>query len=200
MSPKKIEEGRQYPLVLALHGLAGNSTAATELGSPELREQYPCFVMAPVSTAEGLWAEPFAEQNKDARATLPVALEAMDALSKRTPIDPDRIYVTGQSMGGAGTYNAMYYRPDVFAAAIPVCGIQDPNDTDMIMNRASSAFQGKVGSKDRKDFRAQMARELSEGGGPLTNVQYKKAGHNCSCGTYASSETWEWLFLQKREK
>jgi hypothetical protein len=197
MSPEKVETDRKYPLVLSLHGRAGNATAATDLGSPELREKHPCFVMAPVATGEGHWGTP---RSLDPQAPLLLALEAMDAFLDKHPIDPDRIYLTGQSLAGADTYNAMHYRPDVFAAAIPVCGISDPNDTDMIMNRASSAFQGKVGSKDRKDFRAQMARELSEGGGPLTNVQYKKAGHNCGCGTYASSETWEWLFLQKREK
>ena len=65
MSPMKIEAGRKYPLVLALHGLSGNATAATELGSPALREQFPCFVMAPVSTADGLWASPFAELMQD---------------------------------------------------------------------------------------------------------------------------------------
>jgi dienelactone hydrolase len=187
MSPKKIEEGRQYPLVLALHGLAGNSTAATELGSPELREQFPCFVMAPVSTAEGLWAEPFAEQNKEARATLPVALEAMDAFIDAHAIDPDRIYVTGQSMGGAGTYNAMYYRPDVFAAAIPVCGIQDPNDTDQIMKMAIWAFNGKVGWR-------------TQGNHPWKEVNYRGSGEHCSGARYASRETWEWLFQQKRTK
>jgi len=198
MSPETIDKGRQYPLVLALHGLAGNATAATELGSPELRERYPCFVMAPVSTAEGLWAEPFAEQNKNARATLPTALEAMDALIETHPIDPDRIYVTGQSMGGAGTYNATYYRPDVFAAAIPVCGISDPNDTDTMMKMAIWAYKGKVGWRVQNEYSPAEIKEIYKA--ELKNLKYKNVEYNCGDGTYASRATWEWLFEQKRTK
>jgi predicted peptidase len=143
--------------------------------------------MAPVSTAEGLWAEPFAEQNKNARATLPIALEAMDAFIDTHAIDPDRIYVTGQSMGGAGTYNAMHYRPDLFAAAIPVCGIQDPKDTDTMMKMAIWAFNGKVGWR-------------IQGNHPWKEVNYRSSGEICSGTSYASRKTWEWLFQQKRTK
>jgi predicted peptidase len=185
MTPGKTEAGRKYPLVLALHGLAGNATAATELGTPELREQFPCFVMAPVSTADGFWATPFAEQNKDGKATLPVALEAMDAFIETHPIDPDRIYVTGQSMGGAGTYNAMHYRPDVFAAAIPVCGLSNPGDKNILMKRAIWMHKSKVAWR-------------TQGNHPSKALNYRNSGEHCSGANYASREVWQWLFQQQR--
>ncbi len=96
MSPAKIEGGRQYPLVLALHGRGGSTVAATELGSSAIREQFPCFVMAPASTADGHWARPpgFGKnrrKNKNTKAMLPAALEAMDAFIENHPIDPDTV-------------------------------------------------------------------------------------------------------------
>ena len=183
----KIQAGRKYPLVLALHGLSGNATAATELGSPALREQFPCFVMAPVSTADGLWASPYAElmQDKYGKATLQIALAAMDAVINTHPIDTDRIYVTGQSMGGAGTYNARYYRPGVFAAAIPVCGLSDPKDNDVLLKRAIWVRKGKVAWRIAKNH-------------PWKKPNYRSSGEHCSGASYASRATWEWLFKQKR--
>ncbi|MDP6444031.1 MAG: alpha/beta hydrolase-fold protein, partial [Pirellulaceae bacterium] len=107
MSPEKVKEGAKYPLVLALHGRGGSTTAATQLGSDQLRKQFPCFVMAPaVESRAANWASPAGIKKKSRKAMLPVALTAMDALIKQSPIDPNRVYVTGQSMGGVGTFGA----------------------------------------------------------------------------------------------
>ena len=154
-----------------------------------LREQFPCFVMAPVSTADGLWASPYAElqQDKYGKATLHIALEAMDAFIKTHPVDPDRIYVTGQSMGGAGTYNARHYRPDVFAAAVPVCGLADPTNNDVLLKRAIWVRKGKVAWRIAENH-------------PWKEPNYRSSGEHCSGASYASQATWEWLFQQERTK
>ena len=59
---------------------------------------------------------------KQRRDKLPAVLQALDALQKEVSIDADRIYVTGQSMGGFGSFGAVAARPDLFAAAVPICG------------------------------------------------------------------------------
>ena len=203
MSPAKIEGGRQYPLVLALHGRGGSTVAATELGSSAIREQFPCFVMAPASTADGHWARPpgFGKnrrKNKNTKAMLPAALEAMDAFIENHPIDPDTVYVTGQSMGGAGTFGAMTLHPDVFAAAIPVAGGWDPKDAGKMKNIAIWVFHGDKDKVVPTDYSRTMVEAIKKAGGSPKYTEYEGVGHNSWSKAYASPETWEWLFQQKR--
>ena len=91
----------------------------------------------------------------------------MDAFINTHPIDPDRIYVTGQSMGGAGTYNARHYRPGVFAAAIPVCGLSDPKDNDVLLKRAIWVHKGKVAWRIAENH-------------PWKEPNYRSSGEHCS--------------------
>ena len=203
MSPVKIEDGRQYPLVLALHGRGGSTVAATKLGSSALREQFPCFVMAPASTANGHWARPTGfgkkrKKNKNTRAMLPAALEAMDAFIEKHPIDPDRVYVTGQSMGGAGTFGAMFLRPNVFAAAIPVCGGWDPKDAGKMKNIATWVFHGDNDKVVPTDYSRNMVEAIKKSGGSPKYTEYEGVGHNSWSKAYASPATWKWLFQQTR--
>ena len=200
MSPEKIDEGRKYPFVLALHGRGGSTTAATELGSDTLRGQFPCFVMAPASTAEGHWALPrgFGKKRRNTKAMLPAAIEAMDAFIEAHPIDPDRVYVTGQSMGGAGTFGAMSLRPDAFAAAIPVCGGWDPQDADKMKHIATWVFHGGSDKTVPTVYSRNMVAAIKEAGGSPKYTEYEGVGHNSWSQTYTASETWKWLFQQKR--
>ncbi len=203
MSPPKLEEGRKYPLVLALHGRGGNTTAATELGSDALRKKYPCFVMAPASTADGHWARPASfgkrrKKSKSTKAMLPAALEAMEALIKKHPIDANRVYVTGQSMGGVGTFGAMVHRPRAFAAAIPVCGGWNPKDSAKMKDIAIWVFHGDKDQVVPTEYSRKMVEAIKKSGGSPKYTEYKGVAHNSWSQTYASPETWMWLFEQSR--
>jgi len=205
MSPAKIETGRRYPLILALHGRGGSTTAATELGSSSLRKQFPCFVMAPASTAAGHWARPAAfgkrrSKGKATTAMLPAVLDIMDTFIRKHPIDPDRVYVTGQSMGGTGTYGAMFLRPDLFAAAIPVCGRWDPQDAGRMKNIALWIFHGDNDKVVPTEYSRNMSDAIRKAGGSPKYTEYKGVGHNSWTRTYSSPETWNWLFQQKRAR
>ena len=206
MSPAKIEEGRQYPLVLTLHGRGGSTVAATELGSNALREKFPCFVMAPASTTDGHWARPTAalgkrrKKGQNTKSMLPAALEAMDAFIEKHPIDSDRIYVTGQSMGGAGTFGAMFLRPDILAAAMPVCGAWDPKDADKMKDIAVWVFHGDKDKVVPTDYSRNMVAAIKKAGGSPKYTEYEGVAHNSWSQTYASPATWEWLFKQKRSR
>lgn len=200
MAPAKIDEGKKYPLVLALHGRGGNTTAATVLGSDGSREQYPCFVMAPASTKAGNWAVPGDVGKRKVKAMLPAALEAMDAFIEKHPIDADRVYVTGQSMGGYGTFGAIAHRPDAFAAAIPVCGGWDAKDAGKMKHIAIWVFHGDKDKTVPTERSRIMVEALKAAGGSPKYTEYKGIGHNSWTKAYASPETWKWLFSQKRKK
>ncbi|MDE0863705.1 MAG: prolyl oligopeptidase family serine peptidase [Rubripirellula sp.] len=202
MAPEKIEQGRTYPLVLALHGRGGSTVAATELGSHTLRKEFPCFVIAPFSTADGHWALPadFGKRKKNTKAMLPAALEAMDAFMDSQPINPDRVYVTGQSMGGAGTFGALALRPDTFAAAIPVAGGWDPQDAAKMKKVAMWVFHGDQDKSVPTEYSRNMVDAIKKAGGMPKYTEYKGVGHNSWTRTYSASETWNWLFKQKRKQ
>jgi predicted peptidase len=201
MSPAKLEQGREYPLVLALHGRGGSTQAGNELGSESLRRKFPCFVMAPASTKSGHWLRPSGMSRRSSTETkpmLPAALEAMDAMIKKLPIDSGRVYVTGQSMGGAGTFGSLTLRPDTFAAAIPVCGRWDPKDAGKMNDVAMWVFHGDNDKVVPTDHSRKMVAALKKVGGSVKYTEYKGVGHNSWTQTYESPETWTWLFEQKR--
>src|SRR6267154_2334678 len=127
----------KLPLVVYLHGSGGqgdDNLKQLGLGNifgtrvwllPENQKRFPCYVLAP-QTIRG-WAQydwkqtplkmipGFGDGNR-------LAVEIIEHLCKEFPIDDRRIYITGQSMGGGGTWNLLANRPKVFAAAVPVCG------------------------------------------------------------------------------
>lgn len=115
------DDGRLYPLVLALHGSgeSGTDNAAqllanrlvTSWAEPEAQAEHPAFVMAPQRHPDLSW------QNEEGRA----GLFAMVEHAKETlPIDPDRVYITGLSLGSIGTWNLLIDDSDVFAGAVTV--------------------------------------------------------------------------------
>jgi predicted peptidase len=204
MTPEKIEQGRTYPLVLALHGRGDSTVAATELGSHALRKAFPCFVIAPFSTAEGNWALPAdfgkIKKNTKAIAMLPAALEAMDAFMDSQPINRDRVYVTGHSMGGVGTFGALTLRPDTFAAAIPVAGGWNPKDAGKMKKVAMWVFHGDQDKAVPTRLSRNMVDAIRKAGGMPKYTEYKGVGHDSWTRTYSASETWNWLFKQKRKQ
>ena len=120
--PENLEEGKKYPLVLFLHGGGERGTdnevqlLANDGAVVWVRDQQeggePCFVLAPQCPEEGPgWLENH----------LLAASQALDDMISEYPIDENRLYVTGMSMGGGGSWriNCMY--PDRFAAVVPLC-------------------------------------------------------------------------------
>ena len=201
LSPQKIESGNKYPLVLALHGRGGNTAAAPKLGSDELRTKFPCFVMVPESTKAGNWAKPAkrSKEKQTTKAMLPAALEALDALIKKHPIDTQRIYVTGQSMGGAGTFGALSLRPNLFAAAVPIAGGWDPSEADRLKHVPIWVFHGDNDNVVPTKYSQEMVAALKKAGGDPKYTEFKGVGHNSWDRTYDSLATWQWLFKQQKK-
>ncbi|MEQ8789541.1 MAG: prolyl oligopeptidase family serine peptidase [Pirellulaceae bacterium] len=199
MSPK-VEEGKTYPLVLALHGRGGNTEAAAVLASDEMREMYPCYVLAPAVSRSQVWAVPASFGKLRGKAMLPAALEALESVKEKYPIDADRVYVTGQSMGGFGSFGAIAASPETFAAAIPICGGWAPADAEKMKHVALWVFHGDADGTVPIENSRKMIAAVKEAGGSPKFTEYPGVGHNSWSKTYASPETWTWLFAQKRQK
>jgi len=200
MTPAKIEPGKKYPLVLTLHGRGGNTVAAAVLASEPMRAEYPCYVLAPAVGRNQVWALPgdFAKLRGD--SMLPVALAALAKVQQQHPIDAQRIYVTGQSMGGFGTFGALAASPDTFAAAIPICGGWRPDDAAKMKDVAIWIFHGDADRTVPVQRSRVMVEAIKAAGGEPKYSELKGVAHNSWSPAYADPATWKWLFSQRRTK
>ena len=143
LRPEAEKAGKKYPLVLFLHGAGergdDNQKQLVHGGqmwlNPVNREEYPAFVLAPQCPKEDYWAYvgrpksfvpgemPEVQEPTRIFRTLK---ELLDTYLAMPQVDKDRIYVMGLSMGGMGTFDLAIRYPEVFAAAVPICGIVNP--------------------------------------------------------------------------
>jgi predicted peptidase len=199
--PQPEGEKSKLPLVLCLHGAGGNTAAANILASAEMQKKHPCVVMAPAcDNRQTRWvAAPFG-RGAGSRAVLPELLEALDSVAKEAAVDPSRIYVTVQSMGGIGTWGLIARHADRFAAAVPVCGIWSPEDAAKMNGVAIWAFHGDrdptVPVSGSRDMIAAL-RKAAVSPDPKYS-ELAGVGHASWGPAYATPELWDWLFAQRR--
>lgn len=197
MKPKDYDPQKKYPLVLCLHGSAGSTQAARVLAKPTLRTKYPCFVLAPEALVGEAWGKrPFGAMTD----VQPLVLEIIRALQNEFSIDAKRLYVTGQSAGGFGTYAFIVRNPDMFAAAAPVCGTTDPAKAELIAKIPIWIFHGDQDPLVPVDNSRDMYEALKKAGGSPKYTEYKGVKHNSWDKAYATAAFWEWLFAQKRQE
>ena len=197
LKPAKIKPETKYPLVVSLHGSGGrgsekwqgNCAANRALGKPENRQKYPCYIIAPTVNRNQRWDG----------APLAALMELIKSSLKEHAIDPTRIYVTGQSMGGAGTYSAILAEPNLFAAAVPVCGRGQPDLAKKIVHLPIWIFHGELDRVVPTQHSRDMVAALKKAGGKPTYTEYAGVRHNSWTPAYADKKLWEWLFAQKRQ-
>ena len=194
MTPKDYDATQKYALVLALHGRGGHTVAADVLGGEKMRDSYHCFVMAPMSPRPSSWASRRGSQN----TKIPVVLQAVESLQKEVSIDPDRIYVTGQSMGGVGSFGAVAAKPHLFAAAVPVCGGWEPSQAKTMTDVPFWIFHGAEDKVVPTSLSQNMVNALTEAGAKPKYTEYPGVKHNSWTKAYATRDMWKWLFAQRR--
>lgn len=201
MTPATQEPGKKYPLVLTLHGRGGNTEAAGVLASDDLRKKHPCFVMAPAVTRQAVWAVPADFGGRlPGKQVMPVVLECLAQLKTELPVDTDRIYVTGQSMGGFGSFGAIATSPQTFAAAIPICGGWNPVDAAKMKDVPIWVFHGDADPTVPIEQSRKMVEAIKQAGGTPKFTEFPDVGHNSWSKAYSSPETWEWMFAQRKTK
>lgn len=213
LKPKKTEKQRRYPLVLFLHGIGerGDDNKAQlkegvkNFATDENMEKYPCFVAVPQCPHDDLWvaalrdlSKPYFLTEKPTEA-MRMVLEIVEALQQDFPlIDPKRIYVTGLSMGGFGTWDAIQRKPDLFAAAVPVCGGGDITKAEGIAHIPVWVFHGAEDHLVHPKWSRDMIEALKKAGGNPKYTEYPDVGHQSWINAYSDPELFEWLFNQKK--
>jgi predicted peptidase len=214
--PSAYTPSQRWPVILFLHGAGerGNDGyMQTQVGlAPAIRQnvaRFPAIVVFPQATPESSWTGTLAR----------VALMALDQTTREYQTDPSRVYLTGLSMGGNGTWYIAYRNPKRFAAIAPVCGWISPQfwkAADAVVPADSGEtyaafgrqlrqtptwiFHGEIDpvvpvDESRKAFAA-----LQSAGGPVQYTELPGTGHNAWDPTYGSPKFWAWLFAQRRSQ
>lgn len=185
---------RKSPLLLFLHGAGerGNDLEQVKVhGPPKLIEkegrEFPFIVVAPQCPADDWWKpEPL------------VAL--LDDLMGRHAVDPERVYVTGLSMGGYGTWALAGTCPERLAAVVPICGPFAWLRFKQLGRLPVWCFHGAMDEAVPVSESIRMVRFLRAAGGNARFTVYPDAGHDAWTETYANAELYAWLLKQRRDR
>jgi predicted peptidase len=249
MKPAGFDPSKRYPLVLSLHGAGGKGTdnlkslkVWTEfLTNETLREKHPCFVLVPqmkkgwkisgeqpipdadiLKQLDPVWDKfkgRLATQENVENGALSLSFELIEKLADEYKIDRNRIYVLGHSMGGFGSWTAIWSRPDFFAAAIPCAGGLPPwYDYERFKDVPVWAFHSADDNVVSVEYTRAIFQALEKCGGNMKYTEFDGVGHGAQkpafsykgdkqsgfSTRYASErcdrteDVWDWLFSQKR--
>lgn len=212
LAPARPLPGQRYPLVLFLHGAGerGDDNQAqlaylpAWLAEPAAREAFPCYVLAPQCRAERRWVEVdwSAPESTPQRPTpspdLLAAITALEETLAREAVDPDRIYLTGLSMGGYGAWDLAARLPDRFAALLPVCGGADEATAAKLVGLPVWCFHGDADTAVPVGRSRTMIAALRAAGGAPRYSELAGVGHDAWTPAYRDRAVLEWLFAQRR--
>jgi predicted peptidase len=191
--PKDYEQKESWPLMLFLHGKGERGddlNVVKKHGPPKLIEagkEFPFIVVAP-QCPDIVWWQP-------------VELKALlDEVCEKYKVDQDRIYVTGLSMGGFGTWTLAAYQPHRFAAIVPICGGGEPETARHFADTPAWVFHGALDPVVPLKSSAEMVEALKKAGGNVKFTIYPDASHDCWTEAYNNPELCTWLLEQKRSK
>lgn len=209
----EVRPGAKYPLVVCLHSAAGRGTdnrargieAFAVLSRPEIRKAHPAFLLAPQCAEKFQWADakwsdgPYDLDQTPESEYMKKVVALIKKLQSDFPIDPARVMVTGQSMGGFGTWDLILRHPEMVAAAIPICGGGSPKHAARIADLPVWNFHGaKDATVPVRASREMSAALKTAGATRFRYTEYPDGGHVIMRDVWATEGLIDWLFAQRR--
>jgi len=217
--PDGFDKEKAYSLIVVLHGSGerGNDNALQLVhggdffASPDTRKYYPAIVVFPQCSKNSFWAAadfpedyskprnivfyPFGEPT----SSMKLLLGFVDQLIEEQFVDKSRVYVGGISMGGMGTYELLYRRPDIFAAAFPICGGGNPEAVHNYAQKVKIwAFHGAKDNVVMPIYTIQMIDAIHKLGGEANLTLYPEGNHGVWDNAFAEPELLKWLFSVRK--
>jgi predicted peptidase len=207
--PPNYDRAKKYPIVLWLHDAAGrgsdnlkqisgsNLPGSHIWTTAENQGKYHAFVVAPQVNITKGWARPHANTPP---VSIRLALEILDAVEKEYSIDPERVYVAGQSMGGEGVWSTLAMAQNKFAAAIALCGFGDASMIPRAAKVPVWIFQGQADPVVNAESARLWVASLKQAGGTPKYTEYPGIGHAVWNVAFSEPELLPWLFSQRLKR
>jgi predicted peptidase len=203
---------RLYPLVIFLHGSGerGNDNNAQlkwgvmNFAADENMKKFPSYVIAPQCPTGMAWANTSRGKNGEIilqstpSKPMQLLMELIREMIKKFQVDTNRIYITGLSMGGYGTFDALQRYPNFFAAAVPVCGSGDVSKAASIAHIPLWMFGGANDPSVNPTLLYDMVNALIKAGAHPGFTEYPNVGHFSWIPAYNDPMMMEWLFSQHK--
>lgn len=216
--PEHFDASKKYPLVLFLHGAGerGRDNEAQLTHGARLfindtvRRKFPAIVVFPQCAANSFWSNvqmapdstggrtfTFPEGGAPTRAMAMVE-NLLEQLQRQYKLKGDQVYVMGLSMGGMGTFEIVRRHPDLFAAAIPICGGANTATAGALKTPKWWVFHGAKDDVVPPRFSEEMVAALKAQNASVKFTVYPEAGHNSWDSAFAETEFLPWLFAQHK--
>ena len=217
--PPAFEEGKKYPLLLFLHG-AGERGADNKkqlMHGSDLftqkpnRQRFPSIVVFPQCAEGDYWASVERTFNQDGSrqfefdakrpptAAMSSVLALMDSLISLDIVDRDRVYVGGLSMGGMGTFEIAYRRPEWFASAFAICGGGDLAMAETYADKVPFwIFHGEEDAVVPPHFSKDMAEQIRKDGGEVKLTLYEHMNHNSWDSAFIEPGLLSWVYSHQK--
>jgi len=204
--PKNFDNDKKYPLIIFLHGAGerGNDNEKQLIhGSKvflkqENREKYKSWVLFPQCPTNDWWGN----ENRYPKlkgTTIKLVIELMEQMISGNNVDSNRVYVSGLSMGGMGTFEILSQRPDMFAAATPICGSGDLNE---VKNYAKKLpiwiFHGSLDKVVLPQESLKIAEKIIEEGGNPKLTLYENVGHDSWNDAFEEKDFLSWIHSKSK--
>jgi predicted peptidase len=201
-----VTRDEALPLILYLHGKGGAGTdnrkqisTGNALGThlwiePGMQARHRAFVLAPQIPENSTWHSTSDKPSPH----LAALIELLNELRSELRIDARRIYVVGQSLGGYGAWDVIARYPDVFAAAVPLCG---GGDVKRILSAGDIAVWAFHGAKDATvpvSRSREIVAALRTVNALVRYTEYPEVGHDVWTYAFKERDLPEWLFAQRR--
>ncbi len=218
--PSDYDVNKQYPLIVVLHGAGerGNDNSAQLVHGGKLfmdsvnRVKYPAFVIFPQCPTDDFWAKIKRENipgdslgkftfisTGTFGTSLGLVNKLIDSLAETPQIDTKKIYIGGLSMGGMGTFEMLWRKPNFFAAAFPICGGGDPQKVKLYAKDFPIwIFHGDKDEVVPVSHSRVMVNALKKAGAKVKYSEYEGVNHNSWDNAFAEPQLLEWLFNQEK--
>lgn len=198
--PAKLDKTKPNPVLLFLHGAGetkGGSMMPIQQGiAPHIKriedkgQSFKFITIIPQAESRGWQVE---------TANAKRALAMLDAVVKEYNGDPKRLYLTGLSMGGFGTWSIAAAHPDKFAAIVPICGGGKTEWAEKLKDLPIWCFHGDQDGAVKVQLSREMIGAVKKAGGKPRYSEFPNVGHNSWDAAYAHDELYSWLLSQAKQ-